>query len=78
MSEKLPPDPDGQNGDRCRWALAGITAFRMQTQTEQEDACSDLLADLMHWCDRNDTTFEHELRRAKAHYWAETQTEGGF
>ena len=39
-----------------------------------EDAVSDLLADLMHWCDRFGQEFHEELRRALYHYAEETST----
>lgn len=48
----LPPDPDGQNDDRAKWADAAITAFRRETGSDDDTILSDLLADLMHWSDR--------------------------
>ena len=70
---KLPPDIDGQNNDRARWAHKALQAFMKETGVEFEvDALSDLLADLMHWCDRNQTDFDTELARGRYHYAAET------
>jgi hypothetical protein len=71
-SKPLPTDPDELNADRARWAAAALAEFRRQTGADLEDAVSDLLADLMHWCDRHGQTFGDELRRARGHYEAET------
>jgi hypothetical protein len=69
---KLPPDPDGKNDSRATWAGAALSAFMGQTGTDQEDALADLLADLMHWADRNNYDFDAALDRARYHYEAET------
>ena len=69
----LPPDPDGMNADRSRWAEAAIFEFQRQTGADLEDAVSDLLADLMHWCDRRKLDFDKELDRARSHYDEETE-----
>src|SRR5579863_5577143 len=53
----LPPDPEEMNDARSDWAAAAIDAFRDETGTDLEDAVSDLLADLMHWCGRNGQSF---------------------
>ena len=71
-SKPLPTDPDELNADRARWAAAALAEFRRQTGADLEDAVSDLLADLMHWCDRHGQTFGDELRRARGHYEEET------
>lgn len=73
-SKTLPPDPEGMNEDRSRWAETAIFEFQRQTGADLEDAVSDLLADLMHWCDRHETDFEHELQRARYHYEEETES----
>lgn len=70
--KRLPPDPDGQNDERAEWAERALLEFIRATRTDEEDALMDLLGDLMHWADRNDCDFEHELRRARTHYEAET------
>jgi len=70
--KQLPPDPDGMNGDRAKWAQTAIDTFEKTTGTDSEDAMSDLLADLMHLADRKETEFADELRRATANYEAET------
>lgn len=69
---KLPPDPEGMNDSRAEWAALAIAAFVLKTGSDEEDVVSDLLADLMHWCDRHDISFEDELARARFHYEAET------
>ena len=74
--ESLPPDPEGQNDDRAEWAEAAIVTFEEQTGTDRGDAVCDLLADLMHWGDRNGQDFTAELERAQMHYAAETDANG--
>jgi hypothetical protein len=68
----LPPDIDGKNGDRAKWAYAALQAFRAQTGVDYEDALGDLLGDLMHLADREPFDFEAALERARGHYAAET------
>lgn len=72
----LPADPDGQNDDRATWAAAALAAFIGETGTDEDDALSDLLADLRHWADRKGKYWDAEVNRAMGHYDAET-TEGG-
>lgn len=72
---ELPPDPDGQNDDRADWAEAAIDTFMAETRTDRCDALHDLLADLMHWADRNQDlgrTFDEALETARGNYEAET------
>ena len=68
----LPPDPECMNGKRSMWAAQALCAFRNATGTDLEDALCDLMADLMHWADRHDVDFDHELQRGFDHYEAET------
>jgi hypothetical protein len=68
----LPPDPEGMNDRRATWAAGAVAGFRSATGTDEEDAVCDLLADLMHWCDRSGQGFGRELARATDHYQAET------
>jgi hypothetical protein len=72
QTEKLPPDPEGMNDSRAEWAGKAIAALQLATGTDDADALGDLLADLMHWADRNDYDFEAALSRAQGHYEAET------
>jgi len=69
----LPADPDEKNEDRASWAEHALAAFMDATGSDKEDAVSDLLCDIMHWCDRNDQNFTAELNRAESHYEAETE-----
>ena len=69
---RLPADPENMNGKRAQWAEAALTKFKSLTGTDDDTALYDLLADLMHWCDRHAVTFNDELDRARAHYDAET------
>jgi len=74
-TKRLPPDPEEMNDDRADWAAAALSAFQAQTGSDLGDAVSDLLCDLMHWCDRNGISFRKELERARWHYDAETSPE---
>ena len=71
----LPPDPEEMNDHRAELAEASLRHFQCWCGSDHEDALSDLLCDLMHWCDRNDFSFEAELSRARTHYEAETSPE---
>jgi hypothetical protein len=75
----LPPDPEGQTDDRGQSAQAAIRHFQIVTGCDWDDAIADLLADLMHLCDRETREdgetpldFTAELERARQHYVAET------
>lgn len=72
---RLPADPEDQNDDRSGWAEVAIKAFMKETGTDAEDAVSDLLADLAHYCDRHGLELGHELCRAMSHYGEETLNE---
>lgn len=78
MSENkpLPPDPEGMNDERAQWAHEGLKTYAaatgMSIEVKPDDAASDFLADLMHWCDRNGQDFEQLLARGRNHYSAET------
>jgi len=72
----LPPDPEDMNNDRANWAQIALEAFTAATGTDREDAICDLIADLGHWCDRNNMNLEVEIQRGAWHYDAETGGEG--
>ena len=69
---KLPPDPEGMNDNRAKWARSAVRRFQRQTGTDRGTAVSDLLCDLMHFCDREGFDFRAELETATMHYKAET------
>ena len=71
--KKLPPDPDGMNIARIEWAGMALAAFQDVCRTDDEDALTDLLADLMHWADRNGGKFGRAMRLARQHYIEETR-----
>lgn len=80
VTATLPADPDGQNDDRASWAHAALKEFAsitgMDTAGEDDETIfGDLLADMMHWCDRNSVSFEAMLERARSNYEAETSPE---
>lgn len=60
---------------RCASAQAVLDLYMADTKTDLEDVLCDLLADLQHWCDRNEMDFFLELDRAALHY--EGEREGG-
>jgi len=70
----LPLDAEHLNADRALWAAIALEAFRRETGADLTDAVSDLLADLMHWCDRFGQKFQRELERALNHYAEEACT----
>jgi hypothetical protein len=72
---QLPPDPERMNADRALWAGAALQKFQRITGTDHEASLGDLLADLMHWADRNNFDFGAALSRARGHYEAETTGE---
>ena len=74
--KKLAPDPEKKNKKRSGWAKDVLRDFMAATGADPEDAVCDLLADLAHWCDRNDVTFAKELGRASRNYDEETGGKG--
>ena len=72
QTKALSPAPDPLNASRVRWAAAALEELQRQTGADLGDAVSDLLADLMHWCDRFGQSFPKELHRALSHYEEET------
>ena len=70
----IPPDPEGMNNERAERAEKAIELYD-DGEGDDNTYLNDLLADLMHWCDRHEVDFDHALRIAKDHYWAETQPE---
>lgn len=71
----MPADPEQMNDLRAVWAWRALNAFIEATGVDLEDSLGDLLADLMHWCDRHNFDFEIALDRARCHYEAETSEE---
>lgn len=59
------------NNDRAEWAAAVLRHFQCITGTDYDDALADLLCDLHHWCDRENTNFQSVLDSARQHYDAE-------
>lgn len=60
------------NESRARNARAGLVASLKHRgecwETLDEDAVSDLLTDLMHWCDRESLVFDQLLGIARLNY----------
>lgn len=85
----LPADPEGMNDQRATWAEAALVTFATQTNqrmpVDNREIVAVMLADLMHWCDRNGMSFDDRLENARMHYAEETldvddaqQTEAQF
>lgn len=65
----MPPDPEGMNEERAELAAQALDLI-----DDGAEAICDLLANLMHWCDRQPgIDFDAQLKIAKQHHWAETQ-----
>jgi hypothetical protein len=72
----LPPDPEGMNDERAEWAQSALTVFMQQTgQTDEAESISDLIADLLHLCDRLELCPGAVLSQGEAHYQIETTPE---
>jgi len=73
----LPPDPEGMNEARAERAETVIDAYMAADDAMGDDVTSlvDLLADLRHWCDRHQVSFEDALASSYNHYQAETEGE---
>jgi len=61
MTNTLPPHPENMNDHRVKWAAAALRCFQRETGTDNEDALTDLLCDLMHWCDRNNCQLRSKI-----------------
>lgn len=74
----LPLDPEEQNSDRSQWARVAIRAYQIETGTDDQDAISDLINDLAHFCDRHPEyeTVGEAIRRARNSYSDETKNTG--
>jgi hypothetical protein len=68
----LPPDPEKMNRRHAECADTALRHYQSVTGADREAALGDLLADLMHWSDRNNFDFDLALSRAQGHYQAET------
>lgn len=71
------------NADRADWAYSALEAFAKRTRQDtsgdlkhaQYTVVTDLLADLMHLCDRDGIDFETCLIGGRGHYEEELQEE---
>jgi hypothetical protein len=59
------------NLERAEWAEAALRHFQSATGTDDGDALSDLICDLMHWSDREIINFQSALNTARMHHQAE-------
>ena len=75
-----PPDPEQKNDMRAATANVAIVAFRKAYSVEREHALGDLLASLMHLCDREPSfgDFDNSLESAYRHYTEETATDAEY
>jgi hypothetical protein len=59
------------NDTRAEWARAGLVAFAAATgqdPDDQEEVVTDLLADLRHYCDLAEISWDDVLRHADMHH----------
>ena len=70
-TKTLPPDPEGMNDRRSEWAGDALRTYQDVTGCDDGDALGDLLANLMHFSDRENYDFDLALGRARWHYQAE-------
>ncbi len=63
------------NDSRAEWASHALDTFQRITRTDREDAVSDLLGNLMHYCHLNGLDFLVELNRGAGHFQAEIEIE---
>jgi hypothetical protein len=73
MAKRTLDNPEPTNADRAEWAADALRHFQCTTGTDDEDALVDLLADLIHWADRQ--SFDFALDIARMHYEAEMELE---
>ena len=80
IKSQLPPDPEQENHMRAAMANVAIVVFREACGVDKEDAIGDLLASLMHLCDRDHQlgTFDAGLISAYSHYRWETATDAEY
>lgn len=80
LRRSLPPDPEQGNDARAAAANYAIEAFRSVTDCDKQDALGDLLASLMHLCDRDAAlgSFYPQLHRAERHYFEETADDKAY
>lgn len=85
----IPPDATSDEGttnaERASWAEVALLVFGKctgmvhETVGDDEDLfliVADLLADLAHWCDRNEVDLQSALQYATKHYRTETGAQG--
>jgi len=51
-----------------KWAAESLILHQDNTNSDDDDAVADLLADLMHYCEFHGLDFKDELRRAEDNY----------
>ncbi len=62
-----------QNMRRAASAARSLGRFQIIAKTDDDDVLSDLLCNLMHLCDIDETDFNADLDRARRNYRAEVQ-----
>ncbi len=68
--------PIGSIADYRRSAKAALDVFQKNTGSDDCDAVSDLVSDLMHYASSLDQEPLEEVRRAIRHWYAETHHDG--
>ena len=89
MANRIPPDATAEEGitndERASWAEVALLAFGKRTGSmfrsvgDKEEpmlVIGDLVADIAHWCDRNNVDLQAAIQYATRHYQLETAAEG--
>jgi hypothetical protein len=77
LHDGIPPDPEDMNDNRADWAGLAIHKFAQTTGMDEanednDTILSDMLTDILHWCDRNKVDFDECLSVARSNYVDET------
>jgi hypothetical protein len=65
------PTPEAKNSLRVVSAAQALNVFVRESGCDADDALTDLLTNLMHWCDATSGDFNAALKRAWLHHQAE-------
>jgi len=64
------------NADRAGRIEGVLNTYRQEVSGEDIDCCvTDLITDLMHWCDQNNINFAEAVDSADMHFTAEKDEE---
>lgn len=88
MPNKLPPDPHSMNESRARWGQRVLSfcdrfgdpsdypATKKQIRENLEEKLADLVADLAHFCDKENLSMKKAIKSATRRYQITTDHQG--